>query len=142
MTPEEVRALEELERAWGLRQQQKRAAIPSIVCPVCSARSYNPKDVEHRYCARCRGYHDDMIRADPRTGVAPDDGEAPPNFVMVPRREYEEYGHRPPQTWRGFVAETLDRVPALITLETPLLTLAVCLVTVACTAAVVLVLWR
>lgn len=32
---------------------------PSIVCPACGRRSYNPGDIEHRYCAVC-GWHADL----------------------------------------------------------------------------------
>lgn len=35
---------------------------PSITCPVCSVRSYNPGDIEHRYCVRCNVFHDDQAR--------------------------------------------------------------------------------
>jgi ribosomal protein L37E len=35
---------------------------PSFVCPLCKLRSYHPKDVEHRFCARC-GFVDDVIKA-------------------------------------------------------------------------------
>jgi|HubBroStandDraft_3_1064219.scaffolds.fasta_scaffold01525_13 hypothetical protein len=26
---------------------------PSFVCPRCRAQSFNPHDIEHRYCGRC-----------------------------------------------------------------------------------------
>lgn len=29
----------------------------SIVCPTCGLRSYHPKDIEHKFCAKC-GYHE------------------------------------------------------------------------------------
>jgi hypothetical protein len=33
---------------------------PSFVCPLCSLRSFHPKDIEQRLCARC-GFVDDVI---------------------------------------------------------------------------------
>jgi hypothetical protein len=29
-----------------------------FVCPRCGARSYNPHDIEFRYCGRCRAFID------------------------------------------------------------------------------------
>lgn len=31
----------------------------SITCLVCGTTSYNPHDVEHKYCARCATFHED-----------------------------------------------------------------------------------
>lgn len=28
-----------------------------ILCRVCKRRSYNPNDMEHRYCGSCNEYH-------------------------------------------------------------------------------------
>jgi len=33
---------------------------PSVVCPRCGRRSYNPGDITHRYCGACHRYHDDL----------------------------------------------------------------------------------
>jgi ribosomal protein L37E len=35
---------------------------PSFVCPLCGLRSYHPKDVTERFCAKC-GFIDDVIAA-------------------------------------------------------------------------------
>jgi hypothetical protein len=34
--------------------------LVSITCPVCGRVSYNPGDVEHRYCGNCHQFHDQM----------------------------------------------------------------------------------
>jgi hypothetical protein len=31
----------------------------SITCGACGATSYHPGDVQHRYCGRCKAFHDD-----------------------------------------------------------------------------------
>lgn len=31
----------------------------SFVCPVCGAESYNPNDIEHKYCGRCHAFTGD-----------------------------------------------------------------------------------
>lgn len=36
-----------MEQQSALKQQR------SFVCPRCLAQSYNPHDIEHRYCGRC-----------------------------------------------------------------------------------------
>ncbi len=134
MREDEVRALEALERAWGISQLP---AAPSVVCPLCGTRSFHPKDVEYRYCVRCHAFHDDI---DPKTGVAPDDGEAPPNFLLVEQTERETFGLlKEAPTWAEWTRETCAQLPPLFTLETPWLTAAVCVVTVLCTAAVLMV---
>lgn len=33
----------------------------SFVCPLCSAESFNPNDIAHRYCGRCHVFVDDEI---------------------------------------------------------------------------------
>ena len=33
---------------------------PSIACPKCGMVSYNPNDVEQRYCGNCHAFHDDL----------------------------------------------------------------------------------
>lgn len=33
---------------------------PSITCPRCGRTSYNPTDIEERYCGACDLYHDQM----------------------------------------------------------------------------------
>lgn len=35
---------------------------PSIRCPRCGRTSYNPGDIEHRYCGYCHMHHADMDR--------------------------------------------------------------------------------
>jgi ribosomal protein S27AE len=34
---------------------------PSVTCPFCMAQSFNPHDVEHRYCGRCHVFIDDEL---------------------------------------------------------------------------------
>jgi hypothetical protein len=36
-----------------------------IRCLVCKRRSYNPNDIEHRYCGSCHQYHPITCNADP-----------------------------------------------------------------------------
>jgi len=31
---------------------------PYILCFACGSRSFNPKDIEQKYCGTCRIYHD------------------------------------------------------------------------------------
>jgi hypothetical protein len=103
MKEDEVRALHELERLWGL------PAAPSIACPSCGKRSYNANDVNYRYCGYCHQFHDDMLPKDvnPKTGTTPEDGAAPPNFLMREQSQREEYGMSPEfqwPTWPGWRA--------------------------------------
>lgn len=35
---------------------------PSIVCPLCGFRSYNPNDIAMRYCGGCHRFLDDVRR--------------------------------------------------------------------------------
>jgi hypothetical protein len=47
-----------------LRVLRARVALqepPSFECPVCHAVSYNPGDIEHRYCGRCHAFTGDRI---------------------------------------------------------------------------------
>jgi len=39
-----------------------------IECNTCLMRSYNPNDVQHRYCAFCDVFHDDPFIEFPITG--------------------------------------------------------------------------
>jgi hypothetical protein len=48
-------------RLRALREQVQLHEPPSITCPKCSTRSYNPGDIEHRYCVRCNLFHGDTI---------------------------------------------------------------------------------
>lgn len=34
---------------------------PSITCPACGKVSYNPNDIEQRYCGNCHLFHDQML---------------------------------------------------------------------------------
>jgi hypothetical protein len=38
----------------------KTKEYPYIECPKCHLKSYHPKDIEHRFCAKC-GFHDDLV---------------------------------------------------------------------------------
>lgn len=137
MKEDEVRALEELEVAWGLRGDGSKL-LPSVTCPACGVASHHPKDVEFGYCARCHKFHDDMVWTDPKTGASPDDGATPPNFLLVEKTEFEEYGVLEAPTWAEWAREVREQLPPLFTVDTPWLTAAVCVVTVLATAAVVL----
>jgi hypothetical protein len=55
--------------AWAARRgyQIPPDAAVSIVCPQCGFRSYNPHDIEHRYCGQCHQFHDQL----PKRGDAP-----------------------------------------------------------------------
>lgn len=44
----------------------------SIKCPKCGIVSFNPNDVEERYCGRCREFHVDMVMVS-ETGEDPRD---------------------------------------------------------------------
>lgn len=120
MREDEVRALEALERAWGLRE------TPSVVCPGCGVESHHPKDIEYRYCARCHRFHDDVV-------WATDDGAAPPNFLMIEKTEHEEFGILESPSWPKWLRENL------FALDTPWLTALVCLVASLATAAVLVI---
>lgn len=55
---------------------------PSIVCPECAMESFNPKDVEERYCGNCHWWTGDPAlyavwkaeRADATADAAPGRG--------------------------------------------------------------------
>jgi hypothetical protein len=34
--------------------------VPSITCPRCYRTSYNPNDIEQKYCGNCHMFHKDM----------------------------------------------------------------------------------
>lgn len=40
--------------AEGLGYQIPPTSPRSILCPRCGTRSFNPKDIEERYCANCQ----------------------------------------------------------------------------------------
>jgi ribosomal protein L37E len=42
------------------RAQGMSVNDPSITCPRCGKVSYNPTDVEQRYCGACHAFHQDM----------------------------------------------------------------------------------
>jgi hypothetical protein len=50
-----LRALQEALQRHGFTPAQ-----PSITCPRCGSVSYNPGDIEHRYCGRCHQFHQDF----------------------------------------------------------------------------------
>jgi hypothetical protein len=37
--------------------------IPMITCPVCGMTSYNPNDVQQRYCGNCHQFIDLLLAA-------------------------------------------------------------------------------
>jgi ribosomal protein L37E len=47
---------------------------PSFLCPLCGLRSYHPKDVERRFCARCGSIDDVMAQQASRDKWEPSDG--------------------------------------------------------------------
>jgi len=38
------------------------AQVPSIQCPRCHWRSFNPNDIRERYCGHCHMFHENMER--------------------------------------------------------------------------------
>jgi hypothetical protein len=36
---------------------------PSTTCPICGLVSFNPNDIEHRYCGHCHKFHADMVKS-------------------------------------------------------------------------------
>lgn len=110
LKPDELAALAALEEAWGLKR------LPS------------PKETKQ------------LRRAAAATGVTEDDGAMPPNFLLIPRTEYEEVGMETPRRR----IEWLDRLEcAYFTLTTPRLTAMVCVGVSLATAGILLVvLWR
>jgi hypothetical protein len=41
---------------------------PSITCPACGLTSYNPHDIEQRYCGHCHRFLDECVCRNPRCG--------------------------------------------------------------------------
>lgn len=35
---------------------------PSIICPKCSYKSYNPNDIREKYCGNCNQFHPEMTK--------------------------------------------------------------------------------
>ena len=40
-------------------QQGTPWGAPNIKCLRCGVRSYHPKDIRERYCAKCHAFHDE-----------------------------------------------------------------------------------
>lgn len=40
-----------------LADEQPRIDVPPITCPACGQTSYNPVDIQERYCGACHDYH-------------------------------------------------------------------------------------
>lgn len=59
---------------------------PSITCPRCRRTSYNPNDVEQRYCGFCHRYLDDQLslELDEPPTLSPD-ADAPPRRALLSR---------------------------------------------------------
>ncbi|HWT30767.1 MAG TPA: hypothetical protein VN240_07040 [Propylenella sp.] len=51
---------EEFERRYP-GERIEYTAEPSITCPRCQLRSYNPNDIRERYCGRCHDWHVNMV---------------------------------------------------------------------------------
>jgi hypothetical protein len=49
-----------LQRIRQIQVEYNREQEPSITCPNCGMKSYNPSDVMHRYCGHCHKFHDDL----------------------------------------------------------------------------------
>ena len=47
-----------LEYVEALERRVSELERPSITCPLCGLRSYNPNDVREMYCGRCKVFHD------------------------------------------------------------------------------------
>ncbi len=43
----------------GIDAVTRKPAPPTFLCPLCGLRSYHPRDLAERYCARC-GFVDDV----------------------------------------------------------------------------------
>jgi hypothetical protein len=41
-------------------QKTSQGPVTGITCLDCGFTSYHPQDVIHRYCPRCRVFHDDV----------------------------------------------------------------------------------
>lgn len=47
-----------LQRLRQIQVEYNREQEPSVTCPKCKMKSYNPSDVLHRYCGNCHAFHD------------------------------------------------------------------------------------
>lgn len=56
-----------------------QAPPPSYACPFCGMVSYHPKDLEHRFCARC-----DKFENEPRS-TPPSELDVPLNSPAIQR---------------------------------------------------------
>lgn len=75
-------------------------SAPSIVCPVCGSRSYNPNDIEQGYCGRCHWWTSDpmlapyqsaasgVLRSGVRTGRK---REATARWLSRPRSSFKRF---------------------------------------------------
>lgn len=46
-------------KAWRSQRNLEREQ-PSITCPECHMKSYNPNDIDQRYCGNCHKFHSEM----------------------------------------------------------------------------------
>ena len=51
----------------------KMSKQPHVLCPKCHMTSFNPSDIEHRFCGKCNLFHDDPAPPEP-VKDAPTDG--------------------------------------------------------------------
>jgi hypothetical protein len=51
------------ERAMPLAEAASFVPEPSIECPRCRRRSFNPNDIRERYCGACHRFHDEVSSA-------------------------------------------------------------------------------
>lgn len=73
----------------------------TFTCPACDAKTLHPRDVEARYCPRCRWWTGDPLL-----------GPARPDLFERNGRKAPTFGGLPPGTGRGFHADLvlLDEV--------------------------------
>lgn len=52
----EKQRLEELAYLWWLDYENEKLIQPHITCPTCGMTSYNPNDIQYRYCGNCHAF--------------------------------------------------------------------------------------
>ena len=52
--------VEKIQREWIRDAKRPAAAADCITCPRCHMTSYNPNDIEARYCGNCHAFHEHL----------------------------------------------------------------------------------
>lgn len=55
----------------------------SITCLVCNMTSYNPNDIEYRYCGMCHEFHNNLKMKHMKTAI---ERQAEPSGIITTRR--------------------------------------------------------